>query len=217
MNVDKRYAGIAFSDEEAKNWIAELEKRGYAARDIHIIADDEDKFRSWERTLGVHVESDHPHESFTDKFKNFLGGREQADEGLDRLNLTEAEREKSREAIRSGGVLLYVEERDDIGREGRGPVDVAEDGDYKDRSATAPDAHISPSTNQFVNSVDNEYGQQEERYDEGETFIPTGTFNVFPILLKDVHHYSFTTGEKPLVERPRAGMSKTETRSNPEK
>lgn len=225
MRVNKEVAGIAFSDAEARNWILELEKKGYRAHDIHVIADDEKKFQSWEQGMGVQVESENGDSSFADKFKNFLSGREQADEGLNALELTEAEREKCREAIRSGGVLLYVEEGAESGvaaeeaETGRGPVDVVQDGDFTDRSAAeadAPDAHISPSTNQYVNSVDNNYGQQEERFKEGETFIPTGDFMVFPILLKDINHYSFTEGEKPFVQRPRAGMSKTEASSNPE-
>ncbi|AQQ53963.1 general stress protein [Planococcus lenghuensis] len=225
MHVNKELAGIAFSDAEARNWILDLEKKGYRAHDIHVIADDEKKFRSWEQGMGIQVESDHSNSSFADKFKNFLSGRDQADEGLNALHLTDAEREKCREAIRSGGVLLYVEEEAgtaaaaaETGHD-RGPVDAVRDGDFKDRSAAgadAPDAHISPSTNQYVNSVDNNYGQQEERFAEGETFIPTGDFMVFPILLKDINHYSFTEGEKPFVQRPRAGMSKTETNSNPE-
>jgi hypothetical protein len=70
-----------------------------------------------------------------------------------------------------------------------------EEGGFRDREGN----RVEPSTNEFVNSVDNDFDEQEDRYERGETFQQD------PTLVKDQEHLTFSSTEKPSIKITRSG------------
>lgn len=190
---NKKVLGIVYSQEDFDRKIAQLTDQGYSENDIHAVAEQADELKNTQ----VDVEKAG---SFGDKMKSFVTGKSAVKETIDSLGLSEAESQRYTEDVAKGGILLYVEE----GRKGIiEAVNETEDAPAE----TLKDAE----RNQFIQSVDNNYDEQEDRFARGETFLQD------PTLVKDERHVSFTTQEKPEVEKARGGSSKAETHSKSDK
>ncbi|WKA53779.1 general stress protein [Planococcus shixiaomingii] len=189
MEKDKHVIAVVFSEQEAVDKINNLKLQGYDENKIHVMAKDSSHFDHVENETNVDAEKAG---SFKDSFKGIFSGGDSALTGVKSLGLSDSETERYSENISQGGVLIYVE------NENEGPLDVLEEGGFRDREGN----RVEPSTNEFVNSVDNEFDEQEDR------FVRGGTFQEDPTLVKDEEHLTFSSTEKPDVKITRSGNAK---------
>ncbi|PSL31630.1 heat induced stress protein YflT [Planomicrobium soli] len=186
MEKNKQVIAVVYSEQEAIAKIRELKLEGYDEHNIHIMAKDESRFNHIEQESEVSVEKA---TSFKDSFKGIFKGGANALDGIKSFGLSDSETERYSENVSQGGILIYVE------NERKRPLDVLEEGGFRDREGN----RIEPSTNEFVNSVDNEYVEQEDRFERGESFQED------PKLVKDQDHLTFSSTEKPNVKITRSG------------
>lgn len=200
MDKEKNVLAVVFSEEELLRKIEALKAQGYKESDIHLVAQDGDRLDSIESRTGAEGEEV---SSFKDKFKGFISGEGSVREGVKSLGLNDQETERYTADIAKGGILLYTEE------ERAGILEAVEKGELRNNQGTE-----TPEENkrhQFINSVDNNFDEQEDRFARGESFLND------PILIKDEDHVSFTTQEKPEVEKARGGTSEAEKHTKSDK
>lgn len=174
MEKDKRVIAVVYSEQEAVSKIHDLKLQGYDEDKIHVMAKNQSDFDSIENESGVDGEKAG---SLKDSFKGIFSGGAKALEGVKSLGLNDSETERYSENISQGGILIYVE------NERKRPLDVLEEGGFRDREGN----RVEPSTNEFVNSIDNEYDEQEDRFERGESFQED------PKLVKDQEHLTFSS------------------------
>ncbi|RAZ69829.1 general stress protein [Planococcus maitriensis] len=190
---NKKVLGIVYSQEDLDRKLRQFNEQGYSANVIHAVAEQPDHLEG--RQLEVEQAG-----SLGDKMKSFVTGKSAVKESIDSLGLSEEESKRYTEDVAKGGILLYVE------NERKGIIDALE------QSEGAPGQEPTDAERQqFIQSVDNNYDEQEDRFARGETFLQD------PTLVKDERHVSFTTQEKPEVEKARGGTSKTEAQSKTNK
>lgn len=205
MDRNKRIVAVAFSVEDLQKKVDQLKAEGYSESDMHIVAQDKDRLSSFQSNTAIETEQVN---STKNKFKSFITGESSVREGIKSLDLSEEATARYTKDLANGGLLLYVE------GEYKGVLDVINDNDRVDKVETGlrdHEGHISPSDNEFVNAVDNNFDEQEDRFARGESFMED------PTLLKEEGHFSFTTKEKTSVERTRAGNDEAEKHSSPDK
>lgn len=186
---NKQVLGVVYSQEDFNRKLSQLNEQGYATEEIHAVAENTDHLNSNQ----VEVEKAG---GFGDKMKSFVTGKSAVKESIDSLGLSEAESQRYTEDVAKGGILLYVE------GERKGIMEQVNE------SEGAPEQEPTDAERrQYIQSVDNNYDEQEDRFARGETFLQD------PTLVKDERHVSFTTQEKPEVEKARGGTSKTEAQS----
>lgn len=200
MNKEKNVLAVVFSEDDLMHKIDSLKQQGYSESDIHIVAEDSDRLDAIEQRTGAEGEKVN---SFKDKFKGFISGEGSVREGIKSLGLSDKETERYTADVAKGGILLYTEEERD------GIVEAVEKGELRNKQG-AEDPE-DQQRHQFINSVDNNFDEQEDRFARGETFLQD------PTLVKDERHVSFTTQEKPDVEKARGGTSEAEKHSNSDK
>lgn len=192
-SLNKKIIGVVYSQEDFNQKLAELTEQGYSTNDIHAVAENEEGLKD------KHVEVEKAG-SFGDKVKSFVTGKSATKEAIDKLGLSEDESKRYTENVANGGVLLYViDEREGI-------MDAVKN--TENAPAQSPS---DAKRHEFIQSVDNNYDEQEDRFARGETFLQD------PTLVKDERHVSFTTQEKPEVEKARGGATKAETQSKNKK
>ncbi|TWT04900.1 general stress protein [Planomicrobium sp. CPCC 101079] len=174
MDKDKQVVAVVYSEQEALSKIEDLKLQGYDENRIHVMAEDQNHFDRIENESGVDGEKAG---SFKDSFKGIFSGGAKALDGVKSLGLSESETERYSENVSQGGILIYVE------NERKRPLDVLEEGGFRDREGN----RVEPSTNEFVNSIDNEYDEQEDRFERGESFQED------PKLVKDQEHLTFSS------------------------
>lgn len=190
---NKKVLGIVYSQEDLDRKLRQYNEEGYSADEIHAVAEEPEQLDG--RQLEVEQAG-----SFGDKMKSFVTGKSAVKETIDSLGLSDAESKRYTEDVAKGGILLYVE------NERKGIIDALK------QSEGAPEHEPTDAERQqFIQSVDNNYDEQEDRFARGETFLQD------PTLVKDERHVSFTTQEKPEVEKARGGTSKTEAQSKTNK
>lgn len=186
---NKQVLGVVYSQEDFNRKLSQLNEQGYATEEIHAVAENTDHLN------GDQVEVEKAG-GFGDKMKSFVTGKSAVKESIDSLGLSEAESQRYTEDVAKGGILLYVE------GERKGIMEQVNE------SEGAPEQEPTDAERrQYIQSVDNNYDEQEDRFARGETFLQD------PTLVKDERHVSFTTQEKPEVEKARGGTSKTEAQS----
>lgn len=190
---NKKVLGIVYSQEDFDRKLSQLNEQGYSANEIHAVAEHADNID--DRQVEVEKAG-----SFGEKMKSFVTGKSAVKESIDSLGLSEAESQRYTEDVAKGGILLYVED------ERKGIIDAV-----KDSEREPADTPADAERQEFIESVDNNYDEQEDRFARGETFLQD------PTLVKDERHVSFTTQEKPEVEKARGGTSKTESQSTSDK
>ncbi|WP_341961628.1 general stress protein [Planococcus maritimus] len=186
---NKQVLGVVYSQEDFNRKLSQLNEQGYVTEEIHAVAENTDHLN------GDQVEVEKAG-GFGDKMKSFVTGKSAVKESIDSLGLSEAESQRYTEDVAKGGILLYVE------GERKGIMEQVNE------SEGAPEQEPTDAERrQYIQSVDNNYDEQEDRFARGETFLQD------PTLVKDERHVSFTTQEKPEVEKARGGTSKTEAQS----
>lgn len=200
MNNEKNVLAVVFTEEDLMRKIETLKTQGYKESDIHLVAQDSDRLDSLEERTGAEGEEIN---SFKDKFKGFISGEGSVREGVKSLGLSDQETERYTSDIAKGGILLYTEE------ERAGILEAIEEGELKNSEGTG--TLNENQRHQFINSVDNNYDEQEDRFERGETFLQD------PTLVKDERHVSFTTQEDPEVEKARGGTSEAEKHTKSDK
>ncbi|MGL3063549.1 general stress protein [Planococcus sp. SE5179] len=185
---------VVFSDTDLLKKIEDLKSSGYKEQDLHIMAKDTDHFKDYE------VDKKEV-DTFADKFKGFISGESGIREGVKSLNLSETETERYTADLAKGGILLYKDEENETILDEISSNEVrAEQEEPNDRERR-----------QFINSVDNNFDEQEDRFARGETFMQE------PTIVQDEKHNSFTTQKKPDVEKVRGGSSEAEKHTQSDK
>lgn len=197
MDKEKNVLAVVFSEEDLLKKVGDLKNQGYSEQDIHLVAQDRDRLDALEERTGAEGEEVN---SFKDKFKGFISGEGSVREGVKSLGLSEDATERYTADIAKGGILLYTES------ERPGILEAVEEGEFKKKNG-AEDPQDA-ERQQFIKSVDNNFDEQEDRFARGETFLQD------PTLVKDERHVSFTTQQKPDVEKARGGTTEAEKHSN---
>lgn len=174
MEKEKQVIAVVFSEQEAISKINDLKLQGYNEDNIHIMAKDQSRFKKIENESNVEPEKAG---SFMDSFKGIFSGSSNTLDEIKSLGLNDVETQRYSEKVSQGGILIYVE------IDSRRPLDVLEEGGFRDRNGN----RVEPSTNDFVNSVDNQYDEQEDRFKRGESFQED------PSLVKDPEHLTFSS------------------------
>ena len=200
MDKEKKVLAVVFSEEDLMRKIEGLKTQGYKESDIHLVAQDGYRLDAIENRTGAEGEQVN---SFKDKFKGFISGEGSVREGVKSLGLNDQETERYTADIANGGILLYTEE------ERAGILEAVEEGELRNNQGT--ETPEDQKRHQFINSVDNNFDEQEDRFARGETFLQD------PTLVKDERHVSFTTEEKPEVEKARGGTSEAEKHTKSDK
>ncbi|WP_394120679.1 general stress protein [Planococcus donghaensis] len=194
MSSHKKVLAVVFSETDLLKKIEELKSLGYKEQDLHIMARDTDHFKDYE------VDKKEV-DTFADKFKGFISGDSGIREGVKSLNLSETETERYTADLAKGGILLYKDEENETIFDEISSNEVrAEQEEPNDRERR-----------QFINSVDNNFDEQEDRFARGETFMQE------PTIVQDEKHNSFTTQKKPDVEKVRGGSSEAEKHTQSDK
>lgn len=194
MKSHIKVLAVVFSENDLLEKINELKGSGYKEKDLHIMAKDTQHFES------ISIEGTDV-DTFTDKFKGFVTGDSGVRAGVKSLKLSEEETSRYTSDLAKGGILIYEDEdQKTILDEISGNEDGLEQKDPNDQQRQ-----------QFVNSVDNNFDEQEDRFARGETFMQDAT------LIKDEHHNSFTTEENPEIQKSRGGSSEAEKHSQNDK
>ncbi|MGH2317212.1 general stress protein [Planococcus sp. SE5232] len=194
MSSHKKVLAVVFSDTDLLKKIEDLKSSGYKEQDLHIMAKDTDHFKDYE------VDKKEV-DTFADKFKGFISGESGIREGVKSLNLSETETERYTADLAKGGILLYKDEENETILDEISSNEVrAEQEEPNDRERR-----------QFINSVDNNFDEQEDRFARGETFMQE------PTIVQDEKHNSFTTQKKPDVEKVRGGSSEAEKHTQSDK
>ncbi|TWT27936.1 general stress protein [Planomicrobium sp. CPCC 101110] len=189
MEKEKQVIAVVYSEQEAISKINELKLQGYDEKKIHVMAKDQSHFDVIGQKSDIEVEKAG---AIKDSFKGIFSGGSKALEGVKSLGLSKSETERYSENVSEGGILIYVE------NESKRPLDVLEEGGFRNREGQ----RVEPSTNEFVNSVDNKYDEQEDRFRRGESFQED------PKLVKDEEHLTFSSIEKPDTAITRSGNAK---------
>lgn len=194
MGSDKTILAVVFSETDLLKKIEKLKLAGYKEQDLHIMAKDIKQFDDY-------AVDKKEVDTFADKFKGFISGDSGVREGVKSLDLSEEETERYTADLAKGGILLYKDADDktildeissnEAGIEQENPNDL--------------------ERKQFINSVDNNFDEQEDRFARGETFMQE------PTIIQDEKHNSFTTQEDPEVEKARGGSSEAEKHSQSDK
>ncbi|EIM05054.1 hypothetical protein A1A1_18142 [Planococcus antarcticus DSM 14505] len=190
MSFDKTILAVVFSENDLKNKIEDLKSAGYKEQNLHIIAKDTEHFENYafdKEEVGT----------FTDKFKGFISGDSGVREGVKSLGLSETETERYTADLEKGGILVYKDEDEET---------VLDSISINELDANQENPNDS-QRHQFINSVDNNFDEQEDRFAHGETFQQD------PTLVQDERHNSFTTQQDPEIEKVRGGSSEAEKHS----
>jgi len=197
MATDKKVLAVVFSETDLIHKLEDLKKDGYGEKDLHLLAQDSDRLDDIDNGSDIDVQKAG---SFKDKFKGFITGEGSVRGGVKSLDLSEEETKRYTADLANGGILIYADER-------KGIEEVIEGSAFKDREGNP----VESSTNEFVNSVDNNFDEQEDRFARGETFQQD------PTLMKEPHHVSFSTQQKPEIEKERGSMTDAEKHSSSDK
>lgn len=190
MDSDKKVLAVVYSESDLLKKVEDLKRAGYQERDLHIIAKDVKHFDNY-------AFDKKEVNSFSDKFKGFISGESGVREGVKSLGLSEAETERYTADLAKGGILIYKDEDNET------IIDVISNKDV----AAGQENPNDLQRQQYIQSVDNNFDEQEDRFARGETFMQD------PTLVKDEKHNSFTTQENPDVEKARGGSSEAEKHS----
>lgn len=194
MSSDKAILATVFSEADLLTKINELKRAGYKEQDLHIMATDIERFEN----LAVDKTEVN---TFADKFKGFISGESGVREGVKSMNLSEAETERYTADLAKGGILIYKDKDSET---------ILDEISSNEISAN-PENPNNQQRQQFINSVDNNFDEQEDRFSRGETFMQE------PTIVQEEKHNSFTTQEKPDVEKVRGGSSEAEKHSRSDK
>lgn len=105
MRSGNREFEIVYSRSEMETAIQSLKAKGYHQGDIHLLANDR-KLVETAESEGVHAEQAN---SFSNRFKSFISGKDVVRKELDRFNLNKDRADDYEREIEKGAVLLYTD------------------------------------------------------------------------------------------------------------
>lgn len=105
MRSGNREFEIVYSKSEMETTIQSLKAKGHREEDIHVLANDKRIVES-AGNEGIHVDQAN---SFSNRFKSFLSGKDVVRKELDRFNLNKDRADDYEREIEKGAVLLYTD------------------------------------------------------------------------------------------------------------
>ncbi|ANU22650.1 general stress protein [Planococcus donghaensis] len=96
---------IVYSKSEMEEMLQTFKAKGYQQKDIHVLANDKEIVES-AGNAGVYADQAN---SFSNRFKSFLTGKDIVRRELDRFNLSKDRTDEYERKIEKGGVLLYTD------------------------------------------------------------------------------------------------------------
>ncbi|AQU80078.1 MULTISPECIES: general stress protein [Planococcus] len=105
MKSGNREFEIVYSKSEMETVIESLKTKGYRDEDIHVMANDREVIDS-AGSKGVHANQAN---SFSNRFKTLLSGKDVVRKELDRFNMSKERTDDYERKIEKGAVLLYTD------------------------------------------------------------------------------------------------------------
>lgn len=105
MKSGNREFEIVYSKSEMETVIESLKTKGYREEDIHVMANDREVIDS-AGSKGVHANQAN---SFSNRFKTLLSGKDVVRKELDRFNMSKDRTDDYERKIEKGAVLLYTD------------------------------------------------------------------------------------------------------------
>ncbi|WP_088008589.1 YsnF/AvaK domain-containing protein [Indiicoccus explosivorum] len=106
-NYDNKFIGTFDTETEVLRKIEELKQQGYAENDMYVMSSDENQISMVRGRTDVDVEASH--DSWMDKFMNFLSGETPTRGAFDKMGLDAGEADRYYNEVKSGKILLYVD------------------------------------------------------------------------------------------------------------
>ncbi|WP_432354326.1 general stress protein [Sporosarcina sp. A2] len=112
MENGKRFIGMFHTEPELLAKVQELKMEGYADYQIFVIAKSEDDVKMLQSRTDAEIQT--THESWLDKFMDFMTGEDRVRSMMDDLGFNEDERAGFYQDVNNGSMLLYVDENSDM-------------------------------------------------------------------------------------------------------
>lgn len=112
MEQGKRFIGMFHTEPELLAKVEELKAEGYVDHQIFVIAKSEDNVKMLQSRTDAEIQT--THESWLDKFMDFMTGEDRVRSMMDDLGFTEDEKAGFYQDVNNGSMLLYVDETSDM-------------------------------------------------------------------------------------------------------
>ena len=112
MEKGKRFIGMFHTEPELLAKVEELKAEGYPDHQIFVIAKSEDDVKMLQNRTDAEIQT--THESWLDKFMDFMTGEDRVRSMLDDLGFSEDEKAGFYQDVNNGSMLLYVDETSDM-------------------------------------------------------------------------------------------------------
>jgi len=106
---DKRFIGVYHSESALLDKVEELKAQGIADDNIYVVAKNDTDLSMLRSRTSADIQTT-DHESWLDKFMDFLSGKDHVNGMLHHLGLSDDEAERYYQDIENGGLLLYVDQ-----------------------------------------------------------------------------------------------------------
>lgn len=108
MEEGKRFIGMFHTEAELLAKVGELKAEGYKEHQIFVIAKSENDVKMLQSRTDAEIQT--THESWLDKFMDFMTGEDRVRSMMDNLGFSEDEKAGFYQDVNNGSMLLYVEE-----------------------------------------------------------------------------------------------------------
>lgn len=112
MEEGKRFIGMFHTEPELLAKVEELKAEGYMEHQIFVIAKSENDVKMLQSRTDAEIQT--THESWLDKFMDFMTGEDRVRSMMDSLGFSENEKAGFYQDVNNGSMLLYVDESSDI-------------------------------------------------------------------------------------------------------
>ncbi len=112
MEQGKRFIGMFHTEPELLAKVEKLKAEGYSDHQIFVIAKSEDDVKMLQSRTDAEVQT--THESWLDKFMDFMTGEDRVRSMMDDLGFNEEEKAGFYQDVNNGSMLLYVDETSDM-------------------------------------------------------------------------------------------------------
>ena len=111
MKSGKRFIGMFHTEPELLAKVKELKTEGYTDHQIFVLAKSEDNVKMLQSRTDAEIQT--THESWLDKFMDFMTGEDRVRELMEDLGFSENEKAGFYQEVNEGSMLLYVDEQND--------------------------------------------------------------------------------------------------------
>lgn len=112
MEEGKRFIGMFHTEPELLAKVVELKAEGYVDHQIFVIAKSENDVKMLQSRTEAEIQT--THESWLDKFMDFMTGEDRVRSMMDNLGFSEDEKAGFYQDVNNGSMLLYVDESSDM-------------------------------------------------------------------------------------------------------